>query len=345
MSGLAGVFLTPGPVNENRVRIAFQPDYMATVMTGSRPQVILFHSEASDPRWPDAIQRALPEFEVRRTLDGIPPEDVVAAVVWKHPSGMLESLSNLRLIQVLGAGVDHFLADPRLPRGVPIARLVDPGLTARMTEYVLLQTLALHRRLDETAKAQRERRWTFIHPAPPERCCVGVLGLGQLGLSCASTLSAFGFKVVGWSRSRKHRPQFDTYAGQDELAEFRRRCDVLVLLLPLTAQTCGLVDAGFLEDMREGATLINVARGALIDEAALIAALDGGRLRHAVLDVFQQEPLPADHPFWAHPRITVTPHNSSATNPDTAIGQITENIRRALSGLAPVHVVDPRAGY
>lgn len=314
-------------------------------MTGSRPQVILFHSEASDPRWPDAIQSALPEFNVRRTLDEVPPEDVVAAVVWKHPPGMLEPLANLRLIQVLGAGVDHFLADTRLPKGVPIARLVDPGLTARMTEYVLLHTLALHRRLDETAEAQRERRWEFIHPTPPEQSCVGILGLGQLGLSCAFALSAFGFKVVGWSRSRKQSTQFDTYAGEGELAKFRRQCDVLVLLLPLTAQTSGLVDSRFLEDVRDGAALINVARGALIDDADLIAALDHGRLRHAVLDVFRQEPLPVDHPFWTHPKITVTPHNSSATNPDTAIGQITENIHRAVSGLSPLNIVDPRAGY
>ncbi|WP_165933819.1 NAD(P)-dependent oxidoreductase [Aquabacter spiritensis] len=258
---------------------------------------------------------------------------------------MLEPLSNLRLIQVLGAGVDHVLADTRLPKGVPIARLVDPGLTARMTEYVLLHTLALHRRLDMSARAQKDRRWDFIPPAPPERCCVGILGLGQLGLSCASALSGVGFKVIGWSRSRKEGLRFETYAGPGGLSAFRRQCDVLVLLLPLTAQTCGLVDARFLEDVQDGATLINVARGALVEDADLIAALDGGRLRHAVLDVFRQEPLPADHPFWIHPRITVTPHNSSATNPDTALDRITENIRLAMAGLRPLDLVDPGAGY
>ncbi len=318
---------------------------MATVMTASAPKVILFHSEVSDPRWPDAIQRALPEFEVRRTLDGTAPEDVVAAVVWKHPPGMLEPLSKLRLIQVLGAGVDHVFADTRLPIDVPIARLVDPGLTARMAEYVLLHTLALHRRLPETAKAQRELRWDFIPPQPPEQTCVGILGLGHLGLACASMLSAFGFKVVGWSRSRKPDLQFDAYAGDNERSAFLRQCDVLVVLLPLTAQTNGLVDTRFFADVRDGTALINVARGALIDDEALICALDGGRLRHAVLDVFRQEPLAADHPFWTHLKITVTPHNSSATNPDTAIPQITENICRAMSGLAPLNLVNPHAGY
>ncbi len=314
-------------------------------MTAHRRQVILFHSEFSDPSWPDTIQRALPDFDVRRSLDGVAPEDVVAAVVWKHPPGLLEPLSNLKLIQVLGAGVDHFLADDRLPKGVPIARLVDPGLTDRMTEYVLLHTLALHRRLAETDRAQRERRWEFIHPAPPSRSCVGILGLGHLGLSCATALSALGFRVVGWSRSPKPKHKFSTYAGPDQFSGFLRRCDILVLLLPLTPQTRDLVDAGFFENVREGAALINVARGALVVDADLVSALDSGRLRHAVLDVFRQEPLPVDHPFWGHPRITMTPHNSSATNPETAIGQVTGNIRRALSGVPPMNIVDPGIGY
>ncbi|WP_164738534.1 2-hydroxyacid dehydrogenase [Aquabacter cavernae] len=307
--------------------------------------MILFHSDASDPRWPDAIQRALPDFEMRRTLDGVPPEDVAAAVVWKHPPGLLEPLTNLKLIQVLGAGVDHFLADTRLPKGVPIARLVDPGLTARMSEYVLMHTLALHRRLPESARAQRDGRWDFIHPQPPERTCVGILGLGELGQACAAALSGIGFRVLGWSRSRRSGMAFETYAGEVERSAFLRQCDILVLLLPLTAQTRDIVDARFFDEIRPGAALINVGRGALVDDAALVAALDEDRLRHAVLDVFRQEPLPPEHPFWTHPAITVTPHNSSATNPDTAMAQVTENIRRAVSGQTPLHLVDPAAGY
>ncbi|MEP9355817.1 glyoxylate/hydroxypyruvate reductase A [Xanthobacter sp. KR7-65] len=314
-------------------------------MPRPEPHVILFHSAASDPRWPDAIRRALPDFEVRTNLEGIAPEDVAAAVVWKHPPGMLAPLARLKLIQVIGAGVDHVFTDPFLPRHVPIARLVDPGLTARMSEYVLLHALALHRRMDETVRAQDERRWEFIAPAPPARTCVGILGLGHLGLACATTLRAMGFRVIGWSRTRKADLPFETYAGADGLAAFRNACDVLVLLLPLTAQTQGLVDSRFFDDLRAGAALINVGRGGLIEDDALLAALDDGRLRHAVLDVFRQEPLPADHPFWTHRRITVTPHNSSATDPDTAIEQVVENVRRAVSGERPLHLVDPSAGY
>lgn len=314
-------------------------------MSETTPHVVLFHSEASDERWPDALQRALPEFEIKRTLVGVAPEDVVAAVVWRHPPGMLEPLSNLRLIQVLGAGVDHFLTDTRLPKGVPIARLVDSGLTARMTEYVLLHTLALHRRSAESAQAQRERRWEFLHPAPPERSRVGILGLGALGLACASTLSTIGFNIVGWSRSPKQNLPFNTFAGNATLPEVLRQCDVLVLLLPLTPETNGLVDERFLGQMREGAALINVARGTLIVDEDLVAALDSGRVRHVVLDVFRQEPLPVNHPFWAHPQITMTPHNSSATNPDTAVVQVARNIRRSVAGLSPLNIVDPRVGY
>lgn len=314
-------------------------------MREAAPRTILFHSEVSDPRWPARIQHALPEFRVVRNLDGVAARDVAAAVVWKYPAGMLEPLWSLRLIQVLGAGVDHVLADTRLPRGVPIARLLDPALVARMKEYVVMQTLALHRRSHETASLQREQRWQYVHPTPPEQCCVGIMGLGALGLACATALSALGFDVIGWSRSRKDSASIETYAGLEELSAFRRRCDIVVVLLPLTAATRDLIDRAFLEDLSEGAALVNVARGALVVDDDLIAALDQGRLRHAVLDVFRQEPLPAGHPFWRHPRITITPHNSSATNPETALDQVIGNIRRAMSGAPPLNIVDPVVGY
>lgn len=314
-------------------------------MSEPRQQVILFHSEVSAQSWPEAIQRALPEFEVKRNLEGVAPEDVVAAVVWKHPPGMLKPLHNLRLIQVLGAGVDHFFSDNQLPEGVPIARLVDPGLTARMTEYVLLHVLSLHRRSHESASAQREHRWEFIYPDPPERTCVGILGLGRLGSACATTLSGLGFRVIGWSRSRKENVPFKTYAGIPELPEFKRQCDILVLLLPLTSETRDLVDEEFLRDVREGAAIVNVARGDLVVDQDLVDALDSGRLRHAVLDVFRQEPLPVEHAFWTHPKIAITPHNSSATNPETAVRQVADNIRRAMAGQMPSNIVDPLVGY
>ena len=171
------------------------------------------------------------------------------------------------------------------------------------------------------------------------------MGLGVLGRSCVAALASVGFSVVGWSRSPKADAGVPTYSGAADLEEFKRRADVIVLLLPLTRATESLIDAAFLAGIRDDTALINVARGALIVDDDLIAALDAGRLRHAVLDVFRTEPLPADHAFWSHPKITITPHNSSATNPATALGQIVENVHRALAGEKLLNAVDPVIGY
>jgi glyoxylate/hydroxypyruvate reductase A len=314
-------------------------------IAGAHGKTILFHSPLSDRSWPGALQAALPEFTVHTQPEDVDPADVVAAVVWRYPPGMLARFANLRLIQVLGAGVDHLWSDDRLPRTVPIARLVDPGLTARMAEYVLAHALALHRRAPELRRAQHERAWRYLHPTPPEQTCVGMLGLGVLGRSCATALAKIGFTVMGWSRTPKLGLDMATYAGSSGLAEFKQRADIIVLLLPLTRETGNFIDAAFLADVRPGAALINVGRGQLIVDDDLIAALDAGTLRHAVLDVFRTEPLPADHAFWGHPGITITPHNSSATNPATAVDQVVENVRRALAGRAPLHPVDPAIGY
>jgi glyoxylate/hydroxypyruvate reductase A len=306
---------------------------------------ILFYSEASHPSWPAELQRAFPAFAVRTRPEDVDPEDVVAVIVWKYPAGMLQRFANLRLIQVLGAGVDHLWSDPCLPKRVPIARLVDPGLTARMTEYVLLHSLALHRRMPELRSAQTEHTWHYMHPKPLAETCVGVMGIGVLGRSCVAALTTVGFTAIGWSRSRKTDVGVPSYIGAADLDEFKRRADVIVLLLPLTRATENLIDATFLASIRDGAALINVGRGALIVDDALVAALDAGRLRHAVLDVFRTEPLPAGHAFWSHPKITITPHNSSATNPATALGQIVENVHRAMAGEKLLNPVDPMIGY
>jgi glyoxylate/hydroxypyruvate reductase A len=306
---------------------------------------ILFYSEASHPSWPAELQKAFPAFSVQTRPEDTDAEDVVAAIVWKYPTGMLQRFANLRLIQVLGAGVDHLWSDPCLPTQVPIARLIDAGLTARMTEYVLMHSLALHRRLPELRSAQSEHTWRYLHPKPPAETCIGIMGLGVLGRSCVSALTSMGFTTIGWSRSRKADAGVPTYIGAADLEEFKRRADIIVLLLPLTSATENLVDAAFLAGFRDGTALINVGRGALIVDEDLIAALDAGRLRHAVLDVFRTEPLPADHAFWSHPKITITPHNSSATNPATALGQIVENVRRALAGEKLLNPVDPVIGY
>jgi len=305
---------------------------------------ILFHSPGSHESWPRELQKALPSYNVHTSFAEVDPDDVVAAVVWNPPSGMLTSMRNLRLIQVMGAGVESLLSD-QLPLGVPVARLVDPGLTVRMSEYVLMHCLSLHRQVPDLQRAQRAHDWTYIAPAPPSETCVGILGVGVLGSSCARILSSAGFSVVGWSRSKKTDPGFPCYSGRHELEEFKRRADIIVILLPLTDETENLVDDDFFAGVKRGAALINVGRGKHVVEDALINALDTGVLRHAVLDVFRTEPLPKYHSFWDHPKITVTPHNSSATHPATALEQVVENIKLAAAGLPPKNQVDLERGY
>jgi glyoxylate/hydroxypyruvate reductase A len=272
-------------------------------------------------------------------------EDVVAALVWKHPEGALRRFPNLKLIINLGAGVDPIFADPQLPDGIPIVRLVDPELTRGMTEYVVLHVLAMHRRMPELAAAQRAARWNYIHPPDTRLTRVGLMGLGNLGSHAAEMLARHGFRLSGWSRRPKTLPGVDCFHGRDQIGRFLEGCDIVVCLLPLTAETTDLIDASVLAQFPRGAAFINAGRGPIVVETDLVAALDSGRLRHAVLDVFRTEPLPPDHPLWRHPQVTVTPHNATAGHPRTAAPQIVDNIRRVLAGQAPLNVVDRGAGY
>lgn len=306
---------------------------------------ILFLSDISDGSWPSALVEAFPAFQVATRLEDADPATTMAALVWKHPWGSLRTYSNLRVIINLGAGVDHIVGDPDLPPGVPIARLVDPGLTARMSEYVLMHCLSLHRGLPELRTAQSERRWNFVAPKPPSTACVGILGFGRLGRACADQLSRIGFGVIGWKRVPGEVGKFEVFHGPDGLSPFFSRADIVVALLPSTAATRNLLDTKLFDCMRPGSALINVGRGDLLVEEDLLTALDNGRIRHAVLDVFRTEPLPVDHRFWNHPRITISPHNSSATDPATALQQVIVNVRRALANESLLNWVDPEAGY
>ena len=310
------------------------------------PPALIFASNADDPvAWSAALRQRMPELDVRVWPETGRAEDVVAALVWRHPDGALNAFPNLKLVINLGAGVDPIFADPHLPRTIPIVRLVDPELTRGMTEYVTLHVLALHRRMPELAAAQRAARWHYIHPPDTRLARVGLMGLGNLGGHAAEMLARFGFRVSGWSRRPKALAGVDCFHGSDQLARFLGDLDILVCLLPLTRATENLIDAALLARLPDGAAFINAGRGRTVVDADLLAALDGGRLRHAVLDVFRDEPLPNDHPYWRHPRVTITPHNATAGHPESAAPQIVDNIRRVLAGQAPFNVVDRESGY
>lgn len=304
-------------------------------------------SAAEGERWAQLLREAMPEEQwlLHPPRGAVEAAAVEVAVVANPEPGALSGLPNLRLIQSLWAGVDRLLQDPTLPVGVPLARMVDPAMNEAMVHTALWAVLSLHRRFFELQAQQRQTLWQ----APPQlrasECGVLVLGLGELGGRTAQTLAGLGYAVHGWSRRPRELAGVQIWQGEASLAQALAAADIVVNLLPLTPQTRGFFSAERLAQMRPGACLVNLARGAHVDEAALGAALDRGHLRHAVLDVFQQEPLPPDHPFWPHPQVTVLPHCAAQTDPRTAVPQVRANLAALRAGQPLAHLVDRGQGY
>ena len=274
-----------------------------------------------------------------------PEPGIDVALVADPPPGTLDKLGSAKLIQSLWMGVESLLADPALPRDVPLARMVDPGMVAAMSETVIAHVLDWHRHFYSYRKLQSERRWKRRRQYLASDRTVGFLGLGELGRDAAAKLVALGFRVAGWSRRPKRLAGIEGYAGEEGLERMLANCDVLVCLLPLTAQTRGILNSEKLKQLKAGGAVINLARGAHVVTADLLDALDSGHLSHAYLDVFESEPLPAESPLWTHPSVTVTPHIAALTEPRTAVPVVVENIERVRRGEAPLHLVDREAGY
>lgn len=308
---------------------------------------LLFLCDGDDPDiWSAALRTEIPDLDIRVWPDRIGnPDDIDVALVWQPPRGLLATFPGLRAILSLGAGVEHILRDSELPAGVPIARLIDPGLKSGMIEFVTLEVLRHHRRDREYRRQQNDREWHLLRQKLSRDRRIGILGLGHLGGACAETLLGFGFPVSGWSRTPKSIDGVDCHHGEDGLFALLERSDILVCLLPLTAETEDLLDATTLGALPRGAILINAARGRIVVDADLLDLLDSGHLGGASLDVFREEPLPVDHPFWSHPGIVVSPHAAAWTLPESAAPVIADNIRRAADGHALLGVIDRRRGY
>ncbi len=307
---------------------------------------LLFYSEPDDREpWIESLGRQLPDLEVRVWPDIGDPDEIEFALVWQPPRGMLAGLPRLQAILSLGAGVEHITGDPELPRDVPLVRLVDPGLTVGMTEFVVMRVLHYHRRMPEYEAQQRERVWRLLAQTHPADRRIGILGLGELGGAAARALAGLGFDVAGWSRGPKSIAGVTCHHGEDGLFEVLERSEILVCLLPLTRETEGLLDATALGALPPGAFLINVARGAHVVDDDLLALLESEHIAGATLDVFTTEPLPDDHPYWSHPRVMVMPHASAWTLPKTAAETVADNIRRHRAGETMTHVVDLNKGY
>lgn len=315
-------------------------------MPNNRAQLYLAGIGDRAAIWRQAFNDVAPEIDI---IDHTPTAAEQATIeytlAWRPDPDVLNNLPALRAIFGLGAGVDGILANRSLPTKVPLIRMVEPGLTQGMVEYCIWQTLYHHRRFWETEAAQRQHQWLDqYYPAPWDRC-VGIMGLGEIGHAVAAQLTAFKFKLRGWSRSEKQIAGIDCFAGQAGLPDFLSGCDILICLLPLTAETRGLLNADLFALLPRGAALINAGRGAQLNEADLLAAMQSGQIGSASLDVFQTEPLPADHPFWRQPRLFITPHNASLTDPQSAARLIAQQIQNDRAGQPLMHIVDRSRGY
>ena len=319
--------------------------------------VVADFSEAEWAVWWPALTQAIgavyPAERLVRTPEapgsGQTPNDLRAeidiAIVANPSPGALAGLPNLRFVQSLWAGVDRLLADATLPPDVPLARMVDPAMNAAMAETALWATLGLHRRFFHYARQQAQALWRPLRQLRADDITVAVLGLGQMGACTARRLAQQGYRVIGFSTGRTTLPDIPCAHGLAALPAVLAQADVVINLLPLTPETRGLFDAQRLSCFKPKASLVNLARGAHLVEADLLAAFDTEKIQHAVLDVFASEPLPPEHPFWCHPRVTVLPHVAAQTDPRSASLVVAQQILALREGRPLMHLVDRVRGY
>ncbi len=306
---------------------------------------LVFHSDIDYPEdWLPPLRRLLPGLDAKRSADVSDPASIDIALIWKPPP-RIEQYCNLKAILSLGAGVDQLDLE-ELPKEVPLARLKDPSLTEGMKAYCMLAVLRYHRGFHIYERLSCEGGpWRFELPKPNARTRIGILGLGELGTGVASHLASAGFAVSGWARTSKQLPGVTTYYGWERLDDLAAAADILVNLLPLTAETEGILSRKIFDRMPKGSFLINVGRGRHLIEDDLLIALRSRQLSGATLDVFRNEPLPPDHPFWREPNILITPHVATSANPETAAQQVVHNIERAMRGEKLLNQVDRDRGY
>ncbi len=300
--------------------------------------------------WRERLKESLPSHPVFALGEPYDPAAIRYVLSWRHPPGALAGLPNLQAIFSLGAGVDHLFADPALPEK-PIVRAVDPDLRDRMSEWVVMHALIHLRQLRRYERQQLERIWADDDEQPKAGdISVGVLGLGVLGMDAALKLNALGFRVAGWSATPKSMAGVQCFAGAESLRRLLEQTDMLVVLLPLTDATRGLLNASLFAQLKQGGrlggpVLINAGRGGLQVEADIVAALDSGVLKGVSLDVFEREPLPASSPFWTHPAVYVSPHNAAISEPAAIVAGIAQQIVAFERGEPLRNAVDRERGY
>ena len=311
-------------------------------------EIIYYHPFFDEQQWIDGIAKRIPGANLRVWKEGdTGPADY--AFVWKPPYDMLKGRKDLKAIFVLGAGVDAILDQERqnpgmLPEGIPIYRIEDAGMAIQMEEYSLAAALRYFRRFDKFAEQQAVKQWGYLPPYTHDNFVVGVMGLGQLGAKVAERFASFGFTVKGYSNSKKTIKGVESYS-KDELHAFLKGTKLIVNLLPSTKDTVDILNKETLGLLEKGAFLVNIARGVHVVDADLIAALDSGQLDGATLDVFRQEPLPESHPFWSHPKITLTPHLSAIAHPEIIMDNVSGRLLQLAQGKSVPGAVDRKKGY
>jgi glyoxylate/hydroxypyruvate reductase len=296
-------------------------------------------------QWLALLQTALPNERFVNARDAASDHQIDVAIVANPAPAALHNLPNLRFIQSLWAGVEVLLDDATIPKEIPLARMVDPAMNTAMAETALWAVLSLHRGYFECAAQQAQRRWQSVPQPRADEVSVAILGVGQMGRATATRLVQNGYRVTGFGLNAALEGVDTRQSAITTLMQVLADADIIINLLPLTPATRGILNAQAFAQMRNGASLINLARGAHVVDTDLLTALNSGHLKRAVLDVFHTEPLPTDHPFWTHPQVTVLPHVAAQTDPRSAVKVVANNITSHRAGGQVQHLVNRHAGY
>jgi glyoxylate/hydroxypyruvate reductase A len=307
--------------------------------------IVLIRQDDKIALWKNALLKAHPELPVYSYLEEHPKEDITMALIWKHPEGSLGIYPNLKCIASAGAGVDYIFEDETISNTIPITRLVDPYLASDMSEHVLASIFAELKNFNTYNLQQTKAIWKPKDYRRISDVTIGIMGLGELGTCTSKDLVQAGFKVQGWSRSKKSIAGVTIFYGNKQLNKFLRNSDFLVCLLPLTTETTGILNNALFGQLPKGAYVINLARGGHLVDADLLAQLDSGHLSGACLDVYHQEPLAVTHPFWKESKIFMTPHYASVSDTNSVIPQILKNYENLQEGKALMNVVNRKKGY
>jgi glyoxylate/hydroxypyruvate reductase A len=307
--------------------------------------IVIIRQDNKIDSWKKALKAKAPDISIYSYLEEHPKEEITLACVWKQPVGSLKQYPNLKCIASLGAGVDFIFKDQSVPQNIPITRVVDPVLASDMSEFVLALILSFFKNLNNYRTDQMKKVWYPQEYMRISDVTVGIMGMGALGEKLTEDLIKNRFKVIGWATSPKNIPGVEVYTGDKEKNTFLSRSNILVCLLPLTRETTGILNNKLFKELPKQSYVINVARGGHLVDEDLLEYINNGHLAGAGLDVFHEEPLAVEHPFWTHPKIHITPHVASVSDIESVIPQLLENYRKLKEGLPLNNTVNREKGY